>query len=184
MNVDIRTVLRKHESELRRFHRGLFSTDPAGSVFASVVPVAVLERLKAEGRAVPHRFGPVRSVTDRHVTLLIVGSIEDQAVLLERPGQAGSVLTLSVSATHGRLGTRQAVDSAEARAWVEAIVGPSWLPHVYAAGNLSGSAGPGVSPSKAKTTTYFYLFLGPDGVPHAEPEHQLRVKMVPLVGAA
>lgn len=94
------------------------------------------------------------------------------------------MLTLSVSATHRQLRTRQAVDPAEARAWVGAIVGPNWLPHVYAAGNLSGFAGPGASPSKAKATAHFYLFLGPDGVPHAEPEHQLRVKMVPLVNAA
>lgn len=27
---------------------------------------------------------------------------------------------------------------------------------------------------------YFYLFLGTDGVPHAEPEHQLGVQLTPL----
>ncbi|NBM14694.1 hypothetical protein [Streptomyces sp. GC420] len=183
MCVDIRAVLRKQEEELRRFRRGLFSTDPADSGLASVVPATVLERLRAEGQTVPHRFGPVRSVTDRHAVLTIVGDFMDQAVLLERPGREGSVLTLSVAAKHKQLGTRQAVDPAEARAWVEAIVGPNWLPHVYSAGNLSGLTVGGISTSRPLTTAYFYLFLGTDGVPHAEPEHQLGVTLHPLADA-
>lgn len=182
MCVDIRTVLRKHEEELRHFRRDLFSTDPADSGLASVVPAAVLEQIRANGQTVPHRFGPVRSVTDRHAVLTIVGDILDQAVLLERPGREGSVLTLSVAAKHKQLGTRQAVDPAEARAWVEAIVGPDWLPHFYSAGNLSTVGG--TSAPRQLTTTYFYLFLGADGVPHAEPEHQLGVTLSPLADAA
>lgn len=165
MCVDIRTVLRKQEEDLRRFRRSLFSTDPAGS--GGLAPVS--------------RLGPVRSVTDRHAVLTIIGDINDQAVLLERPGRAGSVLTLSVAAQHKQLGTRQAVDPAEARAWVEAIVGPNWLPHVYSAGTLSGLTKGGSSASRSFTTRYFYLFLGADGVPHAEPEHQLGVQLSPLV---
>ncbi|MFD4482369.1 hypothetical protein ACFVXC_35230 [Streptomyces sp. NPDC058257] len=158
-------MLRKHQEDLRRFRSGLFSTDPAGS--GGLAPVS--------------RFGPLRSVTDRHAVLTIIGDINDQAVLLERPGQAGSVLTLSIAAQHKQLGTRQAVDPAEARAWVEAIVGPDWLPHVYSAGALSGLTKGGSSTSRPFTTRYFYLFLGADGVPHAEPEHQLGVQLSPLV---
>ncbi|MEU2357750.1 hypothetical protein ABZ599_33060 [Streptomyces misionensis] len=60
MCVDIHPVLRKQEEELRRFRRGLFSTDPADSGLASVVPATVLEQMRAEGKAVPHSFGPVR----------------------------------------------------------------------------------------------------------------------------
>ncbi|MFE3073579.1 hypothetical protein [Streptomyces sp. NPDC059247] len=52
-----------------------------------------------------------------------------QAVLLERPGRERARLTLSVEARHKQLSTGQAVDPEEARAWVEAIVGPAWLPH-------------------------------------------------------
>lgn len=169
--------MRKQEEELRRFRRGLFSTDPADSGLASVVPATVLEQMRTAGKTVPHSFGPVRSVTDRHAVLTIVGEITDQAVLLEQPGREGSVLTLSVAAKHKQLGTRQAVDPAEARAWVEAIVGPSWLPHVYSAGNLSTVGG--IS-TRQLTTAYFCLFLGADGVPHAEPEHQLGVTLSPL----
>lgn len=180
MSVDIRTVVRKQEEELRRFRRGLFSTDPTDSGLASAVPATVLEQMRAEGKTVPHSFGPVRSVTDRHAVLTIVGDITDQAVLLERPGREGSVLTLSVAAKHKQLGTRQAVDPAEARAWVEAIVGPSWLPHVYSAGNLSTVGG--TSAPRQLTTAYYYLFLGADGVPHAEPEHELGVTLSLLTG--
>lgn len=184
MRVDIRTVLRKHEEELRRFRRGLFSTDPADSELASALPSSVLEQYRAGGLTVPHRFGPVRSVTDRHATLSFVGDISDQAALLEQPGREGSLLTLSVAAKHNQLGTRQPVNPAEARAWVEAIVGPEWLPHVYSAGALTGVTKGGSSTSKPLTTQFFYLFLGADGVPHAEPEHHLGVQLTPLVDAA
>lgn len=180
MSVDIRTVLRKHEDELRHFRRNLFSTEPADSGLISTLPKGVLEQLRAEGKTAPHRFGPVRSVIDRHAALTIVGDIIDQAALLDRPGREGAVLTLSVAARHKQLGTRQAVDLGEARAWVEAIVGPKWLPHFYSAGALSGSTAGGTSPSRSLTTQYFYLFLGADGVPHAEPEHQLGVQLTPL----
>jgi hypothetical protein len=180
MNVDIRTELRRHEEALRRFRQGLFSTEPNGSGLASVLPSAVLEQLHAAGKTVPHRFGPVRSVIDRHAVLTIVGDISDQAMLLKRPGREGSILTLSVAAQHKQLRTRTAVDPQEARAWVEAIVGPTWLPHVYSAGALSGFARGGSPTPRPLTTRYFYLFLGPDGLAHAEPEHELGVTLTPL----
>jgi len=181
MRVDIRTVLRKHEEELRLFRRSLFSTEPADSGLASVLPETVLEQLRSEGKVMPRRFGPVRSVTDRHAVLTIVGDITDQAVLLEKPGREGAVLTLSVATRHKQLRTRQPVDLEEAKAWVEAIVGPDWLPHFYSAGALSGSTTGGTATPKPLTTQYFYMFLGADGVPHDEPEeHQLGV-LTPLV---
>lgn len=94
MPVDIRTVLRKHEGELRRFRRGLFSADPADSELASSLPSSVLERYRVRGLAVPHSFGPVRSVTDRFATLSFGGDISDQAALLEQPGREGSLLAV------------------------------------------------------------------------------------------
>jgi hypothetical protein len=180
MSVDIRAVLRKQEEELRRFRRSLFSAEPTGSGLASVLPTTVVEQLQAQGKTVPHRFGPVRSVTDRHAVLTIVGDISDQAMLLERPGREGSVLTLSVAAQNKQLRTRTAVDPQEARAWVEAILGPTWLPHVYSAGALSGFARGGSSTPRPLTTRYFYLFLGADGLAHAEPEHELGVTLTLL----
>ncbi|MFI6118038.1 hypothetical protein [Kitasatospora sp. NPDC051164] len=182
MRVDIRTVLRKHEEELRLFRRSLFSTDPADSGLVSVLPAeTVLEQLRAAGGVMPRSFGPVRSVTDRHAVLSIIGDITDQSVLLEKPGQQGAVLTFSVATRHKQLRTRQPVDLEEAKAWVEAIVGPDWLPHFYSAGALSGSTTGGPSTPKPLTTQYFYMFLGADGVPHAEPEgHQLGV-LTPLI---
>ncbi|MFE9613179.1 hypothetical protein [Streptomyces sp. NPDC006012] len=172
MYVDIRSVLRKHEEELRRFRQNLFSADPP-----SELPAAMSRHIRTTGLTAPTGFGPVRSVTDRHAVLTVLGDISDQAVLLERPDREGSVLTLSVAARHKQLGTRQAVDSAEAGAWVKAIVGSSWAPHVYTAGALSGFASAGVRTSHPLTTRYFYLFLSRDGVPHAEPEHQLGVEL-------
>ncbi|MFE9424121.1 hypothetical protein ACFYNO_14280 [Kitasatospora sp. NPDC006697] len=183
MSVDIRTVLRKHEEELRLFRRNLFSTEPADSGLTSVLPQTVLEQLRTEGQVMPHRFGPVRSVTDRHAVLTIVGDITDQAALLGKPGQEGAVLTLSVATRHKQLRTRQPVDLEEARAWVEAIVGPGWLPHFYSAGALSGSTTGGTSTPKPLMTQYFYMFLGRDGVPHAEPEGHPLGALAPLVQA-
>ncbi|MFF0742158.1 hypothetical protein ACFYVL_17345 [Streptomyces sp. NPDC004111] len=180
MYVDIRGVVRKHDKELRRFRRGLFSLDAADSGLASVLPAGVLEQLQATGRTVPRRFGPVRSVTTQDAVLTVVGDITDQSVFLDEPGRAGSVLMLSIAAQHKRFGTRPAVDPGEARAWVGEIVGPSWLPHVYSAGALTGAAEGGSSVSRPLTTLYFYLFLGADGVPHAEPGHRLGVELFPL----
>lgn len=173
-------MLRKHEEDLRRFRRDLFSTEPTGGGLASVLPPAELEKLHAVGRTVPHHFGPVRSVADRHAVLTIMGDISDQAMLLERPGREGSVLTLSVAAKNKQLRTRMTVDPQEARAWVEAIVGPTWLPHVYSAGALSGFARGGSATQRPLTTRYYHLFLGTDGLAHAEPEHELGVTLTPL----
>lgn len=174
-------MLRKHEEELRLFRRSLFSTEPADSGLASVLPETVLKQLQAEGRVMPHRLGPVRSVTDRRAVLTVVGDITDQAVLLEKPGREGAVLTLSVAAQHKQFRTRQPVDLEEATAWVEAVVGSDWLPHFYSAGALSGSATGGTSTPKPLMTQYFYMFLGPDGVPHAEPEGHPLGALAPLV---
>ncbi|WP_236655448.1 hypothetical protein [Streptacidiphilus carbonis] len=174
-------MLGKQETELRRFRRSLFAAEPTGSGLASVLAPAVLEQLQAGGMAVPSRFGPVRSVTDRHAVLTIAGDIIDQALLLEQPGREGSVLTLSVAARNKQLGTRLAVDPQEARAWVETILGPTWLPHIYSAGALSGVAKGGSSTPRPLTTRYYYLFLGADGLAHTEPEHQLGVTLSLLV---
>ncbi|MFG2162786.1 hypothetical protein [Streptomyces olivaceus] len=172
MDVDIRTVLRKHEEELRRFRQNLFSAVPP-----TELPNAMTKHIRATGLTAPSGFGPVRSVTDRHAVLTVLGDISDQAVLLERPDREGSVLTLSVAARHKQLGTRQAADPAEAGAWVKAIVGSAWAPHVYTAGALSGFASGGAWTPRPLTTRYYYLFLSRDGVPHAEPEHQLGVEL-------
>ncbi|MER6116227.1 hypothetical protein [Streptomyces sp. NPDC001743] len=181
MRVDIRTVLRKHEEELRLFRRSLFSTEPADSGLASVLPEAVLEQLRSEGRVMPRRFGPVRSVTDQHAVLSVVGDVTDQATLLEEPGREGAVLTLSFAAHHKKLRTRLPVDLEEAKTWVQAIVGPGWLPHFYSAGALSGTSKGRTSTPRPLTTQYFYLFLGADGVPHAEPEAHRLGALTPLV---
>lgn len=75
------------------------------------------------------------------------------------------------------------VDPQEARAWVETIVGPTWLPHVHSAGTLSGFARGGSATSRPLTTRYYYLFPGADGLAHAEPEHELGVTLTPLADA-
>lgn len=174
-------MLGKKEAELRLFRRNLFSTEPSDTGLASVLPPTVIEQLHEAGKTVPHRFGPVRSVTDRSAVLTVVGDIMDQAVFLKDPAREGVVLTLSVAASNKQFGTRQAVDPAEARAWVEAIAGPLWFPHFYTAGALSSFVPAGTRPGiKPLTTLFFYLFLGTDGVAHAEPEHQLNMTLTPL----
>lgn len=74
MSVGIRPVLRKQEKALRQFRQSLFSTDTTGNGWTSSLPAEVLQQ-QAQAQTVPHRFRPVRSVTDRHAVLTIMGDI-------------------------------------------------------------------------------------------------------------
>ncbi|WP_417554947.1 hypothetical protein [Microbacterium sp.] len=109
----------------------------------------------------------MKSLTDRHAELTIVGDMTDQAELLEDPARKGAVMTLSVAAHHRQLHSRLRVDAEEAAAWITVILGDEWAGSVYAAGALS-TVSAGLRP--ALTTQFFYVFVGPDGKPEPAPE--------------
>lgn len=173
--VDLRTLTRKHDSEIRAFRRYLF-TDEADSTSAIVSDTEFAKVLSGD-RPGPQRFGPVNSVTDRHAALTVVADLVDQAAMLEDEQLTGSILTLSVAAHHRQLQSRLTVDPDEAAAWIRALLGDTWSAHVRAAGALSTtSTGSG---AQRLTTLFFYLFIAPDGRPH-NPPASFSIPTVPL----
>lgn len=163
--VDLRPLIRKHEAEIRAFRRYLF-TDAADST-ATIAAEDGIARILSGGSQTLQRFGPVKSVTDRHAQLTIVADVVEQGVMLEDDQLSGYQLTFSVAAHHRDLHTRLTVNLEEAVAWIRAILGPDWSEHVYSGGALS-TTGSGRGPQRL-TTQFFYLFITPSGVPHDPP---------------
>lgn len=154
--ADVRLQARKHDSELRSFRRRLFAAESDSTAWVGSGYVSQMAQLL--------RFGPVKSVTDRHAELTVVADTVDQAVMLEDPDQHGLILTLSVAAHHRMIHSRLPVDLGEAAAWMVEILGADWAGHAYSAGALSTTGGSG-----RLTTQFFYIFIGPDGKPHQVP---------------
>lgn len=163
--VDLRPLIRKHEAEIRAFRRYLF-TDAADSTATIASDDGIAMILSGESQAL-QRFGPVKSVTDRHAQFTIVADVVDQAVMLEDDQLRGSLLTFSVVSHHRQLHSRLTVNLEEAVAWIRAILGPDWSEHVYGGGALS-TTGSGQGPQRL-TTQFFYLFITPAGKPHDPP---------------
>lgn len=110
-------------------------------------------------------LGLLKSVTDRHAELTIVGDVTDQSVLLEDEEREGMVVTLSIAAHHRQLRSRLRVKSDEAAAWIATIIGEEWADRVHAAGALSTTA----NSQSPLTTQFFYVFVGRDGRPQESP---------------
>lgn len=159
--VDVKFQARKHENEIRTFRRYLFSDAADSSAWVGSGDVDSMPTLQ--------RVGPVKSVTDRHAELTIVGDMVDQAVMLDNPERTGMILTLSVAAHHRLLRSRLTVDAGEAAAWIKTIVGEEWVEQAYAAGELSGRAEGHGHPGARLTTQFFYVFIGSDGKPQDPP---------------
>ncbi|WP_314324897.1 hypothetical protein [Paenarthrobacter ilicis] len=81
------------------------------------------------------RMRPVQSVEDVNANLTIVADVEGLAWFTADKGLLGSCITVSMAGHRRSTGTRIHLPLAECDAWVEAILGKSWMPHVYRAGN-------------------------------------------------
>lgn len=173
--IDLRPLTRKHDAEIRAFRRYLF-TDEADSTATIAADDGIAKILSGESQAL-RRFGPVKSLTDRHAQLTIVADVVDQSVMLEDDHLSGSLLTLSVAAHHRQLHSRLTVNIEEATAWIRAILGPDWSNHVHAGGALS-TTGSGQGPQRL-TTQFFYLFITPTGTPH-DPPATFRLATTPI----
>lgn len=159
--VDVRTQARKHATEIRQFRRDLFPHISDSSAWVSTGDIKLMPELR--------RLGPVKSVTDRHAELTIVGDTTDQSAMLNDANKRGVIVTLSIAAHHRHLQSRLRVDRDEAVSWVIEILGDEWSTHAYAAGALSTTGDKGAVPRL--TTQYFYVFIDSDGRPQRAPEH-------------
>ncbi len=169
--VDVKSQARKHATEIRVFRRDLFSHTSDSSDWVATGDVNLMPELR--------RLGPVRSVTDRHAELTVVGDTTDQSAMLNDPGRDGVIITLSVAAHHRQLKSRLRVDRDEAISWIVEILGDEWSTHAYAAGALSTTGERGDVPRL--TTQYFYVFIGSDGQPQRAPE-QFSVPLERVLG--
>lgn len=173
--IDVSAMVRKHEAEIRAFRRYLF-TDEADST-ATISSDDELAKVISGERQGLRRFGPVKSVADRHANLTVVADMVDQAAMLEDSRLEGYVLTLSVAAHHRLLDSRLTVNPDEAAAWVVALLGDTWSAHVRAAGALSTTAS--ARGSQRLTTLFFYLFISLAGQPH-DPPASFSIRTTPL----
>lgn len=80
------------------------------------------------------RMNTVHSVEDASANLTIVADVQGLAWLTADKGLQGSCIALSIAAHRRNTGTRVSLPLAECDAWVEAILGRSWMPQVYRAG--------------------------------------------------
>lgn len=158
--VDVRVQARKHANDIRIFRRGLFSVASDSSAWVSSADIELMPNLRG--------LGPIKSVTDRHAELTVVGDTTDQSAMLEDPTREGVIITLSVAAHHRQLRSRLRGDVDESVAWIVEILGEEWAAHAYAAGALSTTRNRDDVPTL--TTQYFYVFIGPDGAPQHAPE--------------
>lgn len=158
--VDVSTQARKHATDIRLFRRALFSHTSDSSGWVSTGDIKLMPELR--------RLGPVRSVTDRHAELTVVGDTTDQSAMLNDPDRGGVIITLSIAAHQRHLRSRLRADPDEAVSWIMEILGKEWATHAYAAGVLSTTGDKGEVPRL--TTQYFYVFIGSDGQPQRAPE--------------
>ena len=109
------------------------------------------------------RMNPVHSVEDASANLTIVADVQGLAWLTADKGLQGSCITLSIAGHRRTTGTRVPLPLGECDAWVEAILGRSWLPQVYRAGT------PAQPDGKLDIASY-RLFLDERNNPVAKPK--------------
>ncbi|MGP0222520.1 MULTISPECIES: hypothetical protein [unclassified Paenarthrobacter] len=113
----------QHTQELASFRQDI--TSPP---YQAGTPTA----LNAARRSV--RMGPVQSVEDGNANLTIVGDVEGLAWFTADKGLLGSCITVSIAGHRRSTGSRVQLSLAECDAWIEAILGGSWLNQVYRSG--------------------------------------------------
>ncbi|MET3903070.1 hypothetical protein [Paenarthrobacter sp. 4246] len=120
----------QHTQELSAFRQNI--TSPP---YKAGTPTS----LNADRRSV--RMGPVQSVEDGSANLTIVADVEGLAWFTADKGLLGSCITVSIAGHRRNTGTRVHLPLAECDAWIEAILGGSWITHVYRAGKRVESDG-------------------------------------------
>ncbi|MBF4459394.1 hypothetical protein [Pseudoclavibacter sp. VKM Ac-2867] len=171
--TNIRTLMRRHEFDLRRF-RGQLRASDSSDWLESDAPVSQETAPKLPA------LGPVRSMTNPHANLTIVGQVTSQAAHCHDPELDGFVVTISVAAHHRLLGTRLPIDEGDAAVWVRAALGDEWSPHVFTAGALSTTTDSADTERIQLTTRFYYVFLGSDRKPQSAPQSMT----VPLTALA
>ncbi|GAB3631681.1 hypothetical protein GCM10027421_10340 [Microbacterium shaanxiense] len=156
--IDVTIPARKHATDIRVFRRALFSEETDSTTWVRSGDISKMPSLRP--------LGPLKSVTDRHAELTVIGDVVDQQALLGDVASDGMVVTLSVAAHHRQLHSRLSVDVGEAAAWIAEILGEEWARHAYAAGALSTT---GDTRTTRLTTQYFYVFIAPNGRPQTRP---------------
>lgn len=113
----------QHNQELSAFRQDITSAP-----YQAGTPAA----LNVARRSV--RMQPVQSVGDDSANLTIVADVEGLAWFTADKGLLGSCITVSIAGHRRTTGTRVPLPLAECDAWIEAILGGSWITHVYRAG--------------------------------------------------
>jgi len=142
----------QHTQELSAFRRDI--TSPPYKAGTATT-------LNADRRSV--RMSPVQSVEDNHANLTIVADVEGLAWFTADKGLLGSCITLSIAGHRRSTGTRMHLPLAECDAWIEAILGGAWIPHVYRAGNK-------VAPGGRLDVASYRLFLDERRNPVSKPQ--------------
>ena len=114
----------QHNQELSVFRKDITSAPHKAGTATS---------LNADRRSV--RMGPVQSVEDGNANLTIVADVEGLAWFTADKGLLGSCITISIAGHRRNTGTRVHLPLVECDAWIEAILGGSWIANVYRMGN-------------------------------------------------
>ncbi|MFI2565535.1 hypothetical protein [Paenarthrobacter sp. NPDC018779] len=77
------------------------------------------------------RIGPVPSVTGQGTNLTVVADLEDVRRFSPSPEVSGCCVTIGMAGHRRQTGTLTTLVPQECEAWVEAILGHQWMPHVY-----------------------------------------------------
>ncbi|MFI2565501.1 hypothetical protein [Paenarthrobacter sp. NPDC018779] len=87
-----------------------------------------------------YRMGPTPSMEDHTVKLTLVAESAELGWFTIGPAPAGTCITLSLVAHHEESGLPARLSANECEAWMRALFGNSWMPHVYSCDCATGPA--------------------------------------------